>query len=91
MGESILRGKIKELKELTRMREELEQEIKAIQDELKAEMERRGAEKIIVGEYKVLYTTVRSTKFDSKAFREQFNDLYHAYTRQTLTKRFSVA
>lgn len=91
MGENILHNKIKQLKEFTRMREELDQEIKALQDEIKIEMERRETEKLIVGEYKVLYTTVKSRKFDSKAFKEVFGDLYNAYTKQTTTRRFSVA
>ena len=44
--------KVKELKELQRMSEELNAEMESIKDELKKEMELRCTDEIITNEYK---------------------------------------
>ena len=44
----------KEIKELTRMKEELDAEITALQDSIKAEMLCRGVDELAAGEYKPL-------------------------------------
>lgn len=91
MSENNLQSKIKELRELMRMSEELQQEIDSIKDVIKAEMVSRNTEEIISGEYKVRYTTVKSRRFNSVAFKANQPELYNQYSTETITKRFSVA
>ena len=57
----------KELKELTRMKEELDAEITALLDSIKAEMLCRGVDELTAGEYKIRWTAVTSNRFDSTA------------------------
>ncbi|MBE6964578.1 MAG: hypothetical protein E7441_00915 [Ruminococcaceae bacterium] len=83
--------KIRELKELTRMAEEIEAEQEAIKDELKREMELRQVDEISTNEYKVRYKQVTSTRFDSTAFKSKYADLYEQFTKTTTFKRFSIA
>lgn len=45
--------KAKEIKELLRLKEELEREIVALQDEIKQEMSARVTTELIAGEYKI--------------------------------------
>ena len=50
MSEQSLKAKIKELRELQRMAEELAQEIETIKDVVKAEMTARNVTELVTGE-----------------------------------------
>lgn len=86
-----LQGKVRELKELQRMAEELAVEITSVQDEIKAEMLNRNTDEIITGEYKIRWKEVISNRFDSSAFKAKYSDLYAQFTKQTTAKRFTIA
>lgn len=86
-----LTTKIRELKELQALIDEATAEAEAIKDELKAHMTSEGKEEMTVDVYKVRYTVVKGTRFDSAAFKKTHADLYAQYSKQTETKRFSVA
>lgn len=81
----------KEIKELTRMKEELDAEITALQDSIKAEMLCRGVDELAAGEYKIRWTAVTTNRFDSTAFRKTYAGLYSQFLKQTQTRRFSIA
>lgn len=82
---------IKDFKELQRMSEEIAAEMEAIKDKIKAEMSERGTDEIITGEYKIRYKTVKSSRFDTKAFKEAHKDLYAAFVKDNITTRFTIA
>lgn len=84
-------SKVRELKELKAMLEEIEAEIATIEDEIKAEMTARNTEEMSVDVYKVRWTKVTSSRFDTSAFKKTHAELYSQYTKQTETRRFSVA
>ena len=84
-------SKVRELKELKAIADELAAEITAIEDIIKAEMLSQGVEEMQVDVFKVRYKTVISSRFDSKAFKATPADLYSQYTRQTESRRFTVA
>ena len=73
------------------MLEEIEAEIATIEDEIKAEMTARNTEEMSVDVYKVRWTKVTSSRFDTSAFKKTHAELYSQYTKQTETRRFSVA
>lgn len=91
MSKNTLTAKVRELKELKAMQEELNAEITAIEDEIKAEMLNQGTDEIIVDIFKIRYKLVESKRFDSSAFKKTHADLYSQYTKTTATRRFSVA
>lgn len=91
MSTNDLTSKVKELKELKMMIEELEAEISTIEDEIKAEMTARDTSEIMLDMFKISWKEVVSNRFDSKAFKATHAELYSQYTKQTTTKRFSVA
>ena len=72
------------------MAEELQEEITALQDDIKKEMETRGTEELIIDVFKVKWTTVISNRFDTTSFKKTHNDLYQQYIKQTKTRRFSI-
>lgn len=67
-------------KELKEAREALEQEV---QEALGT------AELLETRRYKVRYTTVTSSRFDSKAFKAEKPKIYAQYMKQLTTRRFS--
>lgn len=91
MSTKDLTSKVKELKELKMMVEELEAEISTIEDEIKAEMTARETNELMLDMFKISWKEVVSNRFDSKAFKATHAELYSQYTKQTTTKRFSVA
>lgn len=86
-----LTNKLRELKELKAMQEELTAEIEAIQDIIKGYMTARELDTINVDVFKVTYKEVTSNRFDSTAFKKTHNELYEQYLKQTTTRRFVVA
>jgi predicted phage-related endonuclease len=91
MSENEIYTKIRALKELEALIEQAEAEAEEIRDGIKQHMTATEAEEIHVGEYKVRYKTVSSTRFDSAAFKKTHADLYEQYTKRTECRRFTVA
>ena len=91
MSTKELCNKVRELKELKRMAEELAAEISSIEDEFKAEMLFKGVEEMIVGEYKIRWTKVTNNRFATTAFKKTHVKLYKQYTKKTESRRFTVA
>lgn len=84
-------SRIRELKELEEMADELTGMIESIKDELKLFMQEEQTEEYDAGAYIMRYTTVLSNRFDSTAFKKVMPDVYKAYTKQVTSRRFSVA
>lgn len=84
-------SKIKELRELRRMADELAAEIEAIQDSIKQEMTAREVDELSGSDWKVTWKLVKSRRFNSTAFKKTHVDLYDQYCSETATRRFTVA
>ena len=91
MSTNELTTKIRELKELQALMEEAAAEAEAIKDELKALMLEAGKDEMRVDVFKIRYAIVKGSRFDTAAFKRTHAVLYAQYTRQTETRRFSVA
>lgn len=91
MSSMELTTKIEALKELEAFLEEIKAEAENIRDEIKAEMLKRNAEELEVGQYIIHYTTVISNRFDTTAFKKLHGELYKAYTKQSTSKRFTIS
>lgn len=91
MTNTEITAKIRRMKRLQSKAEELNTEITAIQDEIKAVMLEQDTEELKAGEYKVRYIAITSNRFDSKAFKAAYAALYEQFVKQTTSRRFSVA
>lgn len=91
MSTNELTSKIRELKELKAMAEEIAAEITTIEDAIKAEMTARETEEMMIDVYKIRWTRVKSNRFDSTAFRKAMPELAEKFTKTTETRRFSIA
>ena len=81
--------KARELQELKRMREELEAEIIATEDAIKAAMGDR--EQITAGAYKITWKAVTSNRLDSIALKKELPDIAAQFLKTSTVRRFSVA
>lgn len=83
-----MEAKVRELQELKRMREELEGEITALEDAVKADMGQR--EEVVVGPYKVTWKPVMSRRIDTTAMKKALPDVCSRFMRETIVRRFCV-
>ena len=83
-----LEPKVKELLELKRMREELDAEITAAEEEIKQAM---GTEEtLLAGAFKVTWKSVTSSRLDSTALKKALPEIAARFMKQTTTRRFSI-
>jgi predicted phage-related endonuclease len=83
-------SKIEELKELEALIREAEAEVEALKDDIKKELTEQGKEEMTVGRYVVRWTSVVSNRFDSTTFKNEMEELYNRYVKQTKSRRFSI-
>lgn len=76
-----------EIQELKRMREELEQTIAGLEDNIKQAM---TEEQLIAGPYKISYKSVTSARLDTSALKKELPDVVARYTKTTTCKRFTI-
>ena len=88
MSNPNLTPKITELMELKRMRDELDAEIQAAEDEIKAAM--GDDDTLLAGPFKVTCKTVTSSRLDSSALKKALPEIAARFMKQTTTRRFSI-
>ena len=88
MSNPNMEAKVKELMELKRMREELDAEIAAAEDEIKKVM--GDEETLFAGAFKVSWKTFTSSRLDSTALKKALPEIAARFTKQTTARRFSI-
>ena len=84
--------KVETLLDYEAMIEELKAEAEEIRNEIKEEMNARETEELTIGSHIVRFTSVVSTRFDTKSFKEKMvAELYKAFTKEVASRRFSIA
>lgn len=84
-------SKIKELRELHRMADELAAEIDSITDSIKAHMDAEGVETISGTDWKVTYKAVTSSRIDTSALKKALPDVVERFSKTTTARRFCIA
>lgn len=91
MANNEMLNKIESLIEYEALIEELKAEAEAIRNTIKDEMDARDVEELEIGSHIVRFTSVKSSRFDTKAFKEKMGaELYKAFTKEVSSKRFSI-
>lgn len=91
MGTIELNGKIKELRSLRRMADELAGEIEALQDAIKAEMTARNVDTLTGTDWKITWKAVTSNRMDTTALKKELPDIAARYTKASVSRRFTLA
>ncbi len=86
-----MESKIAKLQEWETLAEEARAEAEALRDEIKAEMLARDTEELEAGRFICRWTSVLSNRFDITSFKKEHADMYKQYTKQTASRRFSIA
>ena len=84
-----MEAKARELRQLQALIEEAQAEVEALKDALKAAM--GDSEAVQAGEYKITWKAVESARIDTTALRKALPDVAERFTKQTITRRFTVA
>ena len=84
-----LEMKCQELRELQRLIEEAQAEAETIKDAIKAHM--GDSETANAGEHKITWTPVTTVRIDTTALKKAMPEVAQAFTRQTTTRRFTLA
>lgn len=88
MSNPNLEVKVKELLDLKRMKEELEAEISAAEDEIKQVM--GDEETLFAGAFKVSWKAFSSSRIDTAALKKALPDVAAQFMKRITTRRFSI-
>ena len=92
MANNELLKKVELLAEYEAAIEELKGEADELKNSIKEEMDARGTEELQIRHFIVRFTSVVSSRFDTKKFKEKFGaDVYKAFTKEVKSRRFSIA
>lgn len=91
MTDNEMKNKAREYKELKALAEQIAAELTELEEDFKAELKARGTDLIAVDVYKIRWTEVDGSRFDTTAFRSAMPDLAKLYTKTTAYRRFSIA
>ena len=89
MNNAELLNKVKKIKALEELIKEAKVEMEALKDEVKETM--GDAEEVVVGHYIVRHKVVVTNKFDSNLFKSMMPEVYKAYTKQGVERRFKIS
>lgn len=85
-------SKIESLKEWEALQQEAAAIVESLKDEIKKHMDTIGVETLEVGQYIAHFTTVQSSRFDTKRFKNEIGeDVYKRFCRETLSRRFTIS
>ena len=85
-----MQSKVNELRELRRMADELEAEISAVQDSIKAHMTAQGVDELNGTDYRITWKEVTSSRLDTAALKKALPDVVSRFTKSTTARRFTV-
>lgn len=86
-----MESKVKELRELRRMQDELTREIEALTDLFKLEMNSKGVDTLTGTDWKATWKEVTSNRIDTTALKKAMPDVAAAFTKSNTSRRFLLA
>ena len=86
-----LNSKVKELRELRRMADELQQEIDGLTDQIKAVMTERDTDTLTGDDYKITWKAVTSSRLDTAALKKALPQVAEQFTKTSTSRRFVQA
>lgn len=81
---------VRDIKEREQVKKQLEDEIKAAQDEIKQAMTDNHLEELFADVFTVRYVPVSSSRFDQKTFKADNPKLFEMYLKNLESMRFTI-
>ena len=72
------------------MKDELEAEITAMVDEIKAEMTEQGTDSMVAGAFKISWKMVVSSRLDTAALKKALPDVAARFMVESSARRFAI-
>lgn len=91
MTERQIENRVKKLKAIEKQRKDLEAQEKALTEEIKRDMESKGLEELKTKNFIIRWKEIISNTLDSKALKATFPDICEQFTKQSASKRFTIA
>lgn len=91
MTERMIENRIRKLQEIEAQQKELEIAADAIRTELKADLEEKGTDEVKTQNFIIRWKEVVSSRFDSRALKVAFPDIYRQFTKSATNRRFTIA
>ena len=86
-----LNTKVRKIRKMQHQLEEMQKQLDEMKDELKDAMDAEGVTQLTGPDWKATYSTINSTRFDTKGFKLCHGDLYQQFSIPTTCRRFVVA
>lgn len=84
-------NRVKKLKAIEEQQKKLEEQAEQIKTELKAELEAAGESEHNTGNFVVRWVEIVSNRLDSKALKTALPDVFKQYSKESISKRFTIA
>ena len=81
----------RELKELKLLRDELNNEITAIEDKIKAQMLEANTDSIVTTQFRITWKEVRTSRIDTTAMKLAMPDVCSQFVKETVARRFIIS
>ena len=91
MTERQIENRVKKLKAIEKQRKDLEAQEKALKEEIKRDMESKCLEELKTKNFIIRWKEIISNTLDSKALKATFPDICEQFTKQSASKRFTIA
>lgn len=91
MSSNELIKKIEALNEWEQIIEDAKQQADELREAIKEEMAVRDTEELIVGNYIIRWTSILSNRFDTTSFKKKYGEIYKQFTKQVLSRRFTIS
>ena len=91
MTERQIENRVKKLKAIEKQRKDLEAQEKALKEEIKRDMESKGLEELKTKNFIIRWKEIISNTLDSKALKATFPDICEQFTKQSASKRYTIA
>ena len=86
-----LDNRVKKLQSIEAQMKELEEQADAIRAEIKADLEAKGEDEHDTGSFIIRWKEIISRRLDSKALKAALPDVFAAYSRESTSRRLTIA
>ena len=91
MTERQIENRIKKLQAIEDQRKALEEQAEAIKTELQADLESKGVDELKTKNFFIRWKEIVTNRLDGKALKAALPDVYSQFTKQSCSRRFTVA
>lgn len=91
MTDKMIDNRVKKLQGIEAQLKELEAQAEAIRAELKADLEAKGEEEHDTGSFILRWKEIITRRLDSKALKAALPDVFESFSKESSSRRFTIA